>query len=93
MAKVFRGHGLDYDVDGLTEFLVEAAKKVGIEGTAEFLDDPNKGVQEVLLNLRSTRPPHNSVPYYVTTFFRTDQWKKQARLANPRGLCKSFSGS
>ncbi|KAF9603805.1 hypothetical protein IFM89_037939 [Coptis chinensis] len=47
MVEVFRGHGLDYDVDGLTEFLVEAAKKVGIEGVAEFLDDPNKGVQEV----------------------------------------------
>lgn len=29
------------------EFLVESAKKVGIEGAAEFLEDPNNGLKEV----------------------------------------------
>ncbi|KAF9602350.1 hypothetical protein IFM89_026777 [Coptis chinensis] len=65
MAEVFRGHGLDYDVDGLTEFLVEAAKKVGIEGAAEFLDDPNKGVQEVYAELEKYSDHITGVPYYV----------------------------
>lgn len=29
------------------EFLVEAARKAGIDGAAEFLEDPNNGLQEV----------------------------------------------
>ncbi|KAF9611496.1 hypothetical protein IFM89_032466 [Coptis chinensis] len=65
MAEVFRGHGLDYDVDGLTEFLVEATKKVGIEGAAEFLDDPNKGVQDVYAELEKYSDHITGVPYYV----------------------------
>ncbi|XP_031282373.1 uncharacterized protein LOC116140942 isoform X2 [Pistacia vera] len=33
---------------GDREFLVESAKKVGVEGAAEFLEDPNNGLKEVL---------------------------------------------
>ncbi|KAF9618349.1 hypothetical protein IFM89_000984, partial [Coptis chinensis] len=47
------------------EFLVEAAKKVGIEGAAEFLDDPNKGVQEVYAELEKYSDHITGVPYYV----------------------------
>lgn len=34
-------------VDTFREFLVETAKKVGIEGAEELLSDPNNGVTEV----------------------------------------------
>lgn len=34
-------------VTGCREFLVESAKKVGVEGAAEFLEDPNNGLKEV----------------------------------------------
>ena len=29
------------------DFLVESARKVGLEGAAEFLDDPKMGLDEV----------------------------------------------
>lgn len=33
---------------GCREFLVECARKVGVEGAAEFLDEPNNGLNEVI---------------------------------------------
>jgi len=32
---------------GCREFLLECAQKVGVEGAAKFLEDPNNGVKEV----------------------------------------------
>ncbi|KAF9612800.1 hypothetical protein IFM89_004210 [Coptis chinensis] len=118
MAKVFRGHGLDYDVDGLTGNTLDnhglitfaghrvtiskmllwrsctsaisprrkGAKKVGIEGANEFLDDPNKGVQEVYAELEKYSDHITGIPYYVIN------GKNKLDGNNPRGLCKSFSG-
>ncbi|CAN1181070.1 Uncharacterized protein YwbO [Linum perenne] len=107
MTDVFRGLGLNYNLDGLTgntldshrliyfagkqgldkqhnlvdelflgyftlakyigdrEFLLECAQKVGIEGAAEFLDDPNNGLQEVNEELHKHSSHINGVPYYV----------------------------
>ncbi|GAB4832432.1 hypothetical protein Ancab_006450 [Ancistrocladus abbreviatus] len=50
---------------GDREFLVESAKKVGIEGAAEFLEDPNNGVQEVNEDLKKYSGHITGVPYYV----------------------------
>lgn len=32
---------------GCREFLTEAARKAGVDGAAEFLEDPNNGLNEV----------------------------------------------
>ncbi|KAF9600208.1 hypothetical protein IFM89_005032 [Coptis chinensis] len=77
---------LTNDVDGLTEFLVEATKKVGIEGAAEFLDDPNKGVQEVYAELEKYSDHITGIPYYVVCDSSDGSMEKQARWPNPRGL-------
>ncbi|EPS71580.1 hypothetical protein M569_03178 [Genlisea aurea] len=107
MAEIFRGYGLNYDMDGLTGntldshrllifagkqghdkqhklaeelgrgyftegkfigdrgFLVESAKKVGVEGAAEFLDDPNNGLKEVYEEIRKYASNLTGVPYYI----------------------------
>ncbi|KAK9700255.1 hypothetical protein RND81_08G227300 [Saponaria officinalis] len=107
MTDVFRGLGLEYNIDGLTgstldshrliyyagqqgddkqhdlveelflgyftkakyigdrEFLVESARKVGIEGAAEFLDDPNNGLKEVKEELNKYSSDISGVPYFV----------------------------
>ncbi|KAF9609982.1 hypothetical protein IFM89_019546, partial [Coptis chinensis] len=133
MAELFRGHGLDYDVDGLTgntldnhrlitfaghqgydkqnalveelhlgyftqgkyigdkEFLVEATKKVGIEGAAEFLDNPNKGVQEVYAELEKYSDHITGIPYYVVCDSSDGSMeKKQARWPNPEVFARAF---
>nr|CAB3498514.1 unnamed protein product [Digitaria exilis] len=43
---IFRGLGLEYDMSGLTQVLLDAARKAGIEGAEELLEDPSKGVDE-----------------------------------------------
>ncbi|PIA63222.1 hypothetical protein AQUCO_00200917v1 [Aquilegia coerulea] len=107
MTEVFRAHGLEYNLSGLTGntmdshrimafaghqgldkqhalaeelflgyftqgkyigdrgFLVESAEKVGVQGAAEFLEDPDKGVQEVYAALEKYSGSINGVPYYV----------------------------
>lgn len=50
---------------GDKEFLVEAADKVGVEGAAELLEDPNKGVKEVETDLQKYSSNISGVPYYV----------------------------
>ncbi|XP_021905377.1 uncharacterized protein LOC110820257 isoform X2 [Carica papaya] len=50
---------------GDREFLVESARKVGIEGAAEFLEDPNNGVKEVNEELEKYSSHITGVPYYV----------------------------
>ncbi|KAB1211423.1 hypothetical protein CJ030_MR6G021387 [Morella rubra] len=47
------------------EFLVESAKKVGIEGAAEFLQDPNNGLKEVNEELEKYSANISGVPYFV----------------------------
>ncbi|CAI0454467.1 unnamed protein product [Linum tenue] len=47
------------------EFLLECAQKVGLEGAAEFLDDPNNGLQEVMEDLDKYSSNITGVPYYV----------------------------
>ncbi|KAJ9540569.1 hypothetical protein OSB04_027075 [Centaurea solstitialis] len=107
MTEVFKGHGLEYDLSGLTgssmdshrlilfagkqgsdkqhslveelfngyftqgkfigdrDFLLECANKVGLEGAAEFLEDPNNGLQEVNEELGKHSANISGVPHYV----------------------------
>ncbi|KAK6152643.1 hypothetical protein DH2020_012282 [Rehmannia glutinosa] len=46
-------------------FLVETAKKVGVEGAAEFLEDPNNGLKEVNEELKKYSSHIGGVPHYV----------------------------
>uniref|UniRef100_A0A5B6ZMM8 DSBA-like thioredoxin domain-containing protein n=1 Tax=Davidia involucrata TaxID=16924 RepID=A0A5B6ZMM8_DAVIN len=50
---------------GDREFLVESASKVGVEGAAEFLDNPNNGLKEVNEELEKYSAHINGVPFYV----------------------------
>ncbi|KAI3462857.1 hypothetical protein Pfo_019520 [Paulownia fortunei] len=50
---------------GDREFLVETAKKVGVEGAAEFLEDPNNGLKEVNEDLKKYSTHISGVPHYV----------------------------
>ncbi|PIA43334.1 hypothetical protein AQUCO_01900005v1 [Aquilegia coerulea] len=50
---------------GDREFLLEAAKKVGIEGAEEFLNDPKNGLQEVYADLEKYSGSISGVPFYV----------------------------
>ncbi|XP_042020373.1 uncharacterized protein YwbO-like [Salvia splendens] len=50
---------------GDREFLVECAKKVGVEGAAEFLQDPNSGLKEVNEDLKRYASQINGVPHYT----------------------------
>ncbi|XP_004306054.1 PREDICTED: uncharacterized protein LOC101292444 [Fragaria vesca subsp. vesca] len=46
------------------EYLVECAGKIGIEGAAEFLEDPNNGLKEVTEELEKYSGT-KQIPYYV----------------------------
>ncbi|KAK9924847.1 hypothetical protein M0R45_033195 [Rubus argutus] len=46
------------------EYLVECAGKIGVEGAAEFLEDPNNGLNEVAEDLKKYSGT-KGVPYYV----------------------------
>ncbi|KAF8399654.1 hypothetical protein HHK36_015524 [Tetracentron sinense] len=50
---------------GDREFLLEAARKVGVEGAAEFLEDPSNGLNEVNEELEKYSAQITGVPYYV----------------------------
>ncbi|XP_022843706.1 uncharacterized protein LOC111367190 isoform X1 [Olea europaea var. sylvestris] len=50
---------------GDRQFLVESARKVGLEGAAEFLEDPNNGLKEVNEELQKYSANISGVPYYV----------------------------
>ncbi|KAL9273010.1 hypothetical protein AKJ16_DCAP17590 [Drosera capensis] len=105
MTEVFKGLGLQYNMDGKTgstldshrliyfagqqgkqhdlveelllgyftqakyigdhNFLVESAKKVGVEGAGEFLQNPNNGLSEVNEELAKYSAHITGVPYYV----------------------------
>ncbi|KAI3862329.1 hypothetical protein MKX03_036896 [Papaver bracteatum] len=61
--------GLGYFTQGRyigdRDFLVEAASKAGIEGAAEFLENPNSGLNEVHEELQKYSTQISGVPYYV----------------------------
>ncbi|OVA16924.1 DSBA-like thioredoxin domain [Macleaya cordata] len=61
--------GLGYFTQGRyigdKEFLIEAARKAGVEGAAEFLEDPNNGLNEVYEELEKYSSRITGVPYYV----------------------------
>ncbi|KAJ8775040.1 hypothetical protein K2173_020044 [Erythroxylum novogranatense] len=63
--ELFFGYFTQAKYIGDKEFLVECAKKVGIEGAADFLEDPNNGVKEVTEELHKFSEGINGVPYYV----------------------------
>jgi len=46
---------------------VECAQKVGIEGAAEFLEDPNNGLKEVQEELEKYSAHISGVPYFVVS--------------------------
>ncbi|KAH1129412.1 hypothetical protein J1N35_000790 [Gossypium stocksii] len=50
---------------GDREFLLESARKVGVEGAAEFLENPNNGVKEVNEDLEKYSANISGVPNYV----------------------------
>jgi len=50
---------------GDREFLVETAKKLGIEGAEEFLSEPNNGVTEVQEELEKYSRNITGVPHYT----------------------------
>lgn len=50
---------------GDREFLIECANKVGVEGAAEFLEDPNNGLKEVNEDFEKYSAQLSGVPYYV----------------------------
>ncbi|KAK4759658.1 hypothetical protein SAY87_022789 [Trapa incisa] len=50
---------------GDREFLLEAARKVQLEGAAEFLEDPNNGLQEVQDELSKYSSRISGVPHYL----------------------------
>ncbi|PHU07659.1 60S ribosomal protein L11 [Capsicum chinense] len=54
MSRVSEGLGLEYNMSRLTEFLIEAATKVGVEGAANFLEDPNNGLKEEIDTLEGS---------------------------------------
>lgn len=63
--ELFLGYFTQGKYIGDRKFLVESAKKVGIEGAAEFLEDPNNGLKEVNEELEKYSAHISGVPYYV----------------------------
>ncbi|XP_057964662.1 uncharacterized protein LOC131155488 [Malania oleifera] len=50
---------------GDREFLVQSARKVGIEGAAEFLEDPDNGLKEITEELKEYSTGITGVPFYL----------------------------
>ncbi|CAA7393384.1 unnamed protein product [Spirodela intermedia] len=50
---------------GDRQVLLEAAEKVGVEGAAEFLEDPSQGLNEVKEELGRYAERVNGVPHYL----------------------------
>ncbi|WCJ25528.1 Thioredoxin superfamily protein [Euphorbia peplus] len=63
--ELFLGYFTQAKYVGDREFLLECAAKVGIEGAAEFLQDPNNGVKEVTEDLKKYSANITGVPHYV----------------------------
>ncbi|XP_044468739.1 uncharacterized protein YwbO-like isoform X2 [Mangifera indica] len=65
LEELFLGYFTQGKYIGDREFLVESAKKVGVEGAAEFLEDPNNGLKEVKEDLEKYSSQITGVPHYV----------------------------
>ncbi|XP_071707786.1 uncharacterized protein [Rutidosis leptorrhynchoides] len=63
--ELFNGYFTKGKFIGDRDFLLECARKVGLEGAAEYLDDPNNGLQEVNEELRKYSANVSGVPHYV----------------------------
>uniref|UniRef100_A0A7C9E3P0 DSBA-like thioredoxin domain-containing protein n=1 Tax=Opuntia streptacantha TaxID=393608 RepID=A0A7C9E3P0_OPUST len=63
--ELFLGYFTQAKYIGDRDFLVECAQKVGIEGAAEFLEDPNNGLKEVQEELEKYSAHISGVPYFV----------------------------
>ncbi|KDP24301.1 hypothetical protein JCGZ_25597 [Jatropha curcas] len=63
--ELFLGYFTKAKYIGDREFLLECAEKVGVEGAAEFLQDPNNGVKEVYEDLHKYSAGLTGVPNYV----------------------------
>ncbi|CDP02343.1 unnamed protein product [Coffea canephora] len=63
--RQIRNNDLHFTYIRLLEFLLESARKVGVEGAAEFLEDPNKGLKEVNEELHQFSANISGVPHYV----------------------------
>ncbi|CAI0553235.1 unnamed protein product [Linum tenue] len=61
--ELFLGNFTQAKYIGDREFLLQCAEKIGLEGAAEFLDDPNAGLKQVNEDLEKTVV--RGVPYYV----------------------------
>ncbi|KAJ9147481.1 hypothetical protein P3X46_029638 [Hevea brasiliensis] len=62
--ELFLGYFTQAKYIGDREFLLECAAKVGVEGAAEFLEDPNNGLKEVNDDLKKYSANMTGVPYY-----------------------------
>ncbi|KAL3723409.1 hypothetical protein ACJRO7_035576 [Eucalyptus globulus] len=63
--ELFIGYFTQGRYIGDREFLVEAAAKAGVDGAAEFLDNPNNGLQEVNEELEQYSSNISGVPHFV----------------------------
>ncbi|KNA20607.1 hypothetical protein SOVF_050740 [Spinacia oleracea] len=63
--ELFLGYFTRAKYIGDREFLVESAKKVEIEGAAEFLENPENGLKEVMEELEKYSADISGVPYFV----------------------------
>lgn len=63
--ELFLGYFTQAKYVGDREFLLECAQKVGVEGAAKFLEDPNNGVKEVNEELEKYSAHITGVPFYV----------------------------
>lgn len=63
--ELFLGYFTQGRYIGDREFLVEAARKVGVEGAADFLEDPNNGLKEVNEELQQYSSNISGVPHFV----------------------------
>ncbi|XP_009608607.1 uncharacterized protein LOC107789630 isoform X2 [Nicotiana tabacum] len=63
--ELFLGYFTQGRYIGDREFLVEAARKVGVEGAADFLEDPNNGLKEVNEELQQYSSDISGVPHFV----------------------------
>ncbi|KAK8717699.1 hypothetical protein V6N13_044957 [Hibiscus sabdariffa] len=63
--EIFLGYFTQGKFVGDREFLLESARKVGVEGAAEFLENPDNGVKEVNEELEKYSANISGVPNYV----------------------------
>jgi predicted DsbA family dithiol-disulfide isomerase len=63
--QLFIGYFTQAKYIGDMAFLVESAKKVGVEGAAEFLENPNNGLKEVKEELEKYSAHIAGVPNFI----------------------------